>query len=133
MKKLTLFAAAAVVLLPLVANAGPMKAGKWHVTIETPAGEKTVDHCITKEEADKPQPPKMKAQDCKVDEYKIAGNVLTWKMSCPSMSATMEMKTIYGADSFVGEMHMKMGDKEMTQKSSGKYLGPCDAADQPKK
>ena len=132
MKKLTLFAAAAVVLLPLVANAGPMKAGKWHVTVDTPAGEKTIDRCVTKEEADHPQPPKMKDSDCKVDEYKIAGNVVTFKVSCPSMNATMEGKTIYGADSFNGETHMKFGDKEMTQKSSGKYLGPCDAADQPK-
>ena len=128
MKKLTLFAAAAL-LLPLFAYAGPMKAGKWQVTVEGMQGSHTVEKCVTKEEADNPQPPKMKDSDCKVDDYKVEGNVVTFKVSCPSRQMTMEGKTTYTGDSFTGETHMKMGEHEFTQKSSGKFLGACDATE----
>ena len=132
MKKLTLFSAAAVLLLPLVATAGPMKAGKWQVTIEGAQGTHTVEKCVTQDESDHPQAPKMKDDDCKVDSMKVDGNTVTWKVTCPTRGMVAEGKTTYTGDTFAGETHMKMGEREMTQKSSGKFLGACDAAE-PKK
>lgn len=127
MKKSMFLAAAAALLLPLVAFAGPMKAGKWEVTIETPAGNRTFTRCVTQEEADKPQPPKKRDDDCKIDNYKVDGHTVTWKVTCQS-GAAMDGKTVYTGDTYTSETHMKMGDREMTQHSSGKYLGACDAA-----
>jgi hypothetical protein len=133
MKKLTLIAATAALLLPLAATAGPMKAGKWQVTVETPQGNHSIERCVTKEEADNPQPPKMKNDDCKIENYKVDGNVVTWKVTCPATGMTLEGKNTYTGDTFTGETHMKMGEREMTQKSSGKYLGACDGTEAPKK
>lgn len=126
MKKMTLFLAVAV-LLTLAAYASPMKPGLWRVTIEGPQGARTSDHCISKEEADKPAPPKGRSADCKVDSFNVSGNTVTWKMSCPSEKMTMQAKTTYHGDTFTGETHIKIGEREMTQKSSGKFLGACPA------
>lgn len=124
MKKTMFLAAAASLALPLVAFAGPMKAGKWEVTIETPRGNQTITRCVTKEEADNPQPPKR--TDCTVDSYKVEGHTVSWKVSCPKSGSTGEGKTTYDGNTFKGETHFKMGDREITQHSTGKFLGPCD-------
>jgi hypothetical protein len=129
MKKTMLFAAAAVLALPLVATASPVKAGKWEVTVEGPGGSHTVTRCVTQEEADHPQAPKMRDDDCKVDSFKVEGNTMSWKVSCAKRGATMEGKTTYSGDTFTGETHMKMGEREMTQHSTGKYLGKCDGTE----
>lgn len=134
MKKSMFLAAAAALALPLVAFAGPMKAGKWEVTVETPTGNHTVTRCVTQEEADHPQAPKMKDDDCKIDSFKVDGNVVTWKVTCPKRGMSMEGKNTYTGDTFVGETHMKMGEREMTQHSTGKFLGKCDGTEtMPKK
>jgi len=123
----TLILAAAALALPFVASAGPMKAGKWEVTVETPAGAKTVTRCVTQEESDKPpQAPKMKDDECKIQDYKVDGKTVTWKVSCPKSGATADGKTTYTADAYTSEVHMKRGDHEFTQHSTGKYLGKCD-------
>lgn len=127
MKKTMFLAAVAVLALPLVAAAGPIKAGKWEVTIDTPAGPKTVTRCVTQEEADKPQAPKMRDGECKIDYFKVDGNVISFKATCPR--GTVEGKTTYSGDTFTGETHMKMGDREMTQHSTGKFLGKCDGTE----
>ncbi|HEV8432633.1 MAG TPA: DUF3617 family protein [Thermoanaerobaculia bacterium] len=124
MKK-TLILAAATLALPIVASAGPMKAGKWEVTLETPAGNRTVTRCVTQDEADHPKAPQKKNDECKIDNYKVDGNTVTFNVSCKS-GATMDGKTTYTGDTYAGEMHMKMGDREFTQHSTGKYLGKCD-------
>ena len=128
MKKSMFLAAAAALALPLVAFAGPMKAGKWEVTVETPTGKHTITRCVTQDEADHPQPPKMRQSECKTDSWKVEGNTVSWKVSC-SNGAVMEGKQVYEHDSFTGETHMKMGDREMTQHSSGKFLGKCDGTE----
>src|ERR1051326_3554553 len=110
MKKTILFASAAVLALPLVASAGPVKAGKWEVTIETPRGNQTITRCVTKEEADKPEPPKR--TDCNIESFKVDGNTITWKVSCPKSGSTGEGKTTYTGNTFKGETHFKMGARE---------------------
>jgi hypothetical protein len=128
MKKMTLFLAVGALSLPLIASASPMKPGLWRVTIEGPQGARTSEHCISKEEAAKLEPPKGRSADCKVDSFNVSGTTVTWKMSCPSEKMSMEAKTVYHGDTFTGETHIKMGEREMTQKSSGKFLGACPSA-----
>lgn len=126
MKK-TLILAAVALALPLVASAGPMKPGKWAVTVETATGPHTINRCVTQEESDKPpQAPKMKDDECKIVNYKVDGNTVTWRVTCPKSGATADAKTVYSANGYTSELHMKRGDKEFTQRSTGKYLGKCD-------
>src|ERR1051326_978977 len=104
MKKMTLFVSAVALSLPLIAPAGPMKAGKWEVTVEPPAGNRTVTRCVTQEESDHPKAPPKKNDECKIDNYKVDGNTVTFKVSCTS-GATMDGKTVYTGDTYNSEMH----------------------------
>ncbi|HEX9160845.1 MAG TPA: DUF3617 domain-containing protein [Thermoanaerobaculia bacterium] len=123
-----------VFALALPCFAGPMKAGKWQVTITTEMPGMPMKMpptifttCVTKEQAENPQPPAAKKDsDCKISNYKLDGNTVTWTIECPKQKTTGEGKIVYSSDSYIGETHMKMSDMEMTQKYSGKYLGACD-------
>ena len=122
-----------VVALALPTFAGPMKAGKWSVSVETKmAGmdmkmpPMTFERCVTPEEAEKPQPPKARNEDCKIEDYKLEGNTVTWKVKCEKTNTSGEGKMTYSNDSYEGDMHMKMGDREVTQKITGKRIGDCD-------
>jgi hypothetical protein len=95
--------------------------------------------CVTKE--DVADPNKMVPQrpggrgganpnDCKVSDYKVDGNRVTWSMKCEGaqpMSGTGEF--VYAADSYTGTMKMDMarGGQPMavTMKYTGKRLGDC--------
>lgn len=124
--------------LPLVANAGPAKAGKWEMTVETemtgmpmkiPAH--TFTYCLTKEEAENPEKMAPESQrknsDCKRTDFAVSGNTVSWKVACEKSKMTGEGKITYSSDGFVGTMHMNMQNgNEMRAKYSGKYLGACD-------
>jgi len=60
-------------------------------------------------------------------DFKVDGSVISFKATCPR--GTVEGKTTYSGDTFIGETHMKMGDREMTQHSTGKFLGKCDGTE----
>jgi hypothetical protein len=132
--KAVLLACVLALALPLVANAGPMKAGKWQVTVETDMPGMpmkmppvTMTQCVTKEQAENPEPPKMnKDDDCKVSDYKVDGNVVTWSVECKKQDLTGTGKITFSGDSYEGLTKLKMGDTEMTQKFTGQYLGACD-------
>jgi hypothetical protein len=137
MKKFaTAIAAAAMLATATVATAaGPMKAGKWQLTMQmdmpgmpVKMPPMTMTHCITKEQAEKPEPPKA-ASDCKVSDYKIVGSTVTWTVKCEKQKIVGEGTITYNGDSYDGSMHMKMADREMTQKYSGKRLGNCDGSE----
>jgi len=130
-----LIAAAAMLALPLTATAAPMKAGKWSTTMQMDMPGMpmkmppiTVSRCVTKEEAENPQPPKdqQKNSDCKISDYKRDGNTISWTMSCEKQGVTGKGQITYSAESYDGSMQMKMGEREMSTKYSGKYLGECD-------
>lgn len=127
-----LFFGAAALALPMFA--GPMKAGKWSTTMQTEMPGMpikippvTVETCVTPEQAEHPEPPKQKNSDCKISDYKLEGSTVTWKMTCEKQNMTGEGKITYGAESYAGEMHMKMGEHEMSAKYSGKRVGDCDS------
>ena len=114
--------------------------GRWEVTVEMempgmpmkmPA--QTITRCVTKEEAADPQKALPQggrgaaADSCKVSDYKMAGNTVTWAMKCgppEQMSGTGEM--VYDGDSYKGTMTMSMATGQaIVMKHSGKRLGDC--------
>ena len=126
-----LFFGAAALALPMFA--GPMKAGKWSMTIKTEMPgmpmqmpPTTIETCVTPEQAEHPEPPKQRS-DCKISDYKIEGNTVTWKMSCPKQNSTGEGTMTYAGDSYTGEMHLHIGEHEMSAKYTGKRIGDCDS------
>jgi hypothetical protein len=130
-RNVALFVAAVALAMPLFAS--PMKAGKWKVTMETKmAGmdmklpPMTFEKCVTPEEAEKPQPPKMRNDDCKLEDYKLDGSTVTYKIKCEKSGTTGEGKITYSADSYDGEVHMTVHGTEMTVKHTGKRTGDCD-------
>ena len=113
----------------------PMKPGKWQITIQMDMPNMpikmpstTITQCITKEQAENPQPPKSKRDnDCKVADYKIDGNTVTWSIDCPKQNMTGDGKITFSEDTYDGVTNLKKDDTVvMTQKYSGKYLGACD-------
>ena len=134
MKRLLLLICVAAMASPLFASDGPMKSGKWQITVETEmAGVPvkippvTMSECVTPEQAAAPQPPKSDVgSDCTVSDYKVDGNVVTWSVSCPKEDMKGTGRIAFSSESYEGVTKMKMGDAEITQKLSGKYLGPCD-------
>lgn len=134
-RRITMWIAAlAVLALPMVAGAAPMKAGKWQMTMQmdmpgmpVKMPPVTFSHCVTKEEAENPQPPKQQRDnDCKVSDYKRDGNTISWTMTCEKQKMTGKGQITYSGDSYEGSMKMTMGEQEMSAKYSGKYLGDCD-------
>ena len=136
------FAAASV---SVVAQSGPRRDGNWEVTMQMempgmpaamPATKMT--QCITPQEASDPSKsvPQRPAGrggsgDCKVSDYKVDGNKVTWNMKCEGarpMTGTGEF--VYEKDSYTGTMKMDMGaggpgGGVMTMKYTGKRLGDC--------
>jgi len=134
-RKLALYACAGLMALPLVANAAsPARPGKWKVTTEMEMPGMpvkmppiTVETCVTKEQAEKPDGAVPDAgKDCKIGDYKVDGNTITWSVSCPKQKVTGTGTITYSGDSYTGSMDMKMGDQSMTAKYSAKRVGDCD-------
>jgi hypothetical protein len=139
MRKITILSVTCLVAASWIVSAqGPKRDGRWDVTMEMEMPGmpmkippvKTVQ-CITKEQADDPNQSVPKGQpgkdgDCKVSDYKVAGNKVTWTMTCTgknAMTSTGEMT--YAGDSYTGVMKTKTGEMEMTMKYTGKRLGDC--------
>ncbi|MEA2572521.1 MAG: hypothetical protein QOI24_4522 [Acidobacteriota bacterium] len=134
-RKLALYACAGLMAFPLAANAAsPMKAGKWKVTtqMEMPGMPVkmppiTVETCVTKEQAENPEKSVPDAgKDCKVADYKVDGNTVTWSVSCPKQSITGTGTITYAGDSYTGSMDMKMGEQSVSAKYSAKRTGDCE-------
>ena len=115
---------------------GPRRDGKWEVSVEMdmpgmkmPPMKNQV--CITPEEAKDPmkampQGPHGPQGDCKVENYKVDGNKLSFAMSCGGqmpMSGQAEMT--YAGDTYTGTMKVTMGPQTMTMNYTGKRLGDC--------
>lgn len=125
-----------VCALPALAFAGPVKPGKWQMTIQTEmAGSPmkmppiTTTSCLTKEDAENPErfvPQQRKGSDCKYTDVKVDGSSVSWKMSCEKSQMTGSGHMTYTSDSATGAMHMTMPQGEINAKYSAKYLGDCD-------
>ena len=115
----------------------PRRDGRWEVKTEMempgmpmkmPA--MTTTQCITREQADDPQRSVPQGRgapnNCKVSDYKVTGNKVTWSMKCEgpeAMSGTGEIT--YGENTYDGVMKMVREGQTMTMKYTGKRLGEC--------
>ena len=131
--------AAALCVVPALAfAASPAKPGKWEMTMQSEITGMpmkmppfTFSYCLTKEEAENPEKmvpqEQRKNSDCKRTDLNVAGNTVTWKVTCEKSKMSGDGKITYSGDSFVGGMHMTMPNGgEMNAKYSGKFLGACD-------
>ena len=118
--------------------------GRWEVTAQMSMPDmpqmpqmpaQTLTQCITKEEAADPQraiPPSGRGapSDCKVSDYKVDGNKVTFTATCPSQNSTMNAEIVYGQDKYDGVMKMTMArggqPMNMQMKYTGMRLGDCD-------
>lgn len=93
----------------------------------------TMKHCVTKEQAEKRQPPQTdedRKQKCEQKDVKVSGNTTTWKIECTGerkMTGTGSI-THQGEESYQGESTFNMQDPNrgpitMKQNYSGKWLG----------
>ena len=140
MRRIVTLMCAVATTAAVVAQApkSPQKPGTWKVTVEMempgmpmkmPAMKTT--QCVTKEQANDPNlsVPKGgqdKNSDCKVSDYKVAGNKVSWAMKCEGknpMSGNGEIT--YAGETYDGWMKMKTGEAEMTMKYKAKRLGDC--------
>ena len=122
---------------PAAAQTSPMRPGQWEVTMQMempgmpmqmPAMKNA--RCVTQQEIDSPNrglPSGSKnPNDCKMSDYKVSGNVVTWTMACTGqqpMTGSGELK--FNGDTYDGLVKMMMDQQQMTMKMSGKRLGDC--------
>jgi hypothetical protein len=117
----------------------PLQPGRWEVTMQMqmpnlpaqmPAMKST--QCITPEQLKDPAnavprgPQSGRTDDCKVSDYKVSGNTVTWKMACTTpqaMTSTGEM--VVTGDTYTGTMNMTTPQGDMSMKMAGKRLGEC--------
>ena len=127
----------AALALPAMAEKSPVKAGKWKVTIATEIPGMpvkmppiTVENCVTKEMAENPEAtiPQDKRQksSCKVNDYKLDGNTISWTLDCPKEQMKGEGSITYSDDSFEGTMEATMGEMQMKSTYKGSYVGACE-------
>lgn len=141
MKRLLLGSVVAASLVGIALAQGPRRDGEWEVTIERemaglPAGlpPTTTKQCITPADAADPQkaaPPqggRGNQGNCKVSDYKVEGNQVSWSMTCEGRGQPMTGKGLftYEQNAYTGTMTMDMqGRGTMTMKYKGKRLGDC--------
>lgn len=127
----------AMTLTPFVhaADHPPQKPGKWRVSIEMEMPGMpmkmppiTRDMCVTEEDVKDPQKavPNDPKNPCKVGDYKIDGNKVSWTVDCSKPKATGVGEITFAEESYTGWTKLKMGEQEMTQKYTAKWLGACD-------
>jgi len=118
------------------AEDNPQKPGNWEVSMQMeipgmpfkmPPIKTQV--CVTEEDLNDPAsavPKDKNNKDCKVSDYKVDGNTVTWKMVCTGKTkGEGEGEITYSEDAYEGSMRFKMEDTEMNTKYKGKYLGAC--------
>jgi hypothetical protein len=132
-----------VVLVVMVGSAYAadpvMRPGMWEITtqmdmpgmpMKMPA--QTIRQCLTKQDIEQGDRavPTSGDSTCQVKDYKVDGNVATWKILC-SGAASMHGsgRMVMQRDSYTGEMESTMNHNgqtmEMTNKWTGKRVGDC--------
>jgi hypothetical protein len=139
--RLIVAAAAFLAVAALASDAAaqhPMRPGRWEITMQMampnmpmqmPAMKST--QCITQAQLDAPDKalpagPNKNANECKVSEYKQAGDIVTWKIACSGQQAmTGSGELRFTGDTYEGVMQMEMDQQQITMKYSGKRVGDC--------
>ena len=125
---------AIVAVTPAGAAENPQKPGKWKVSMQMEIPNMPIkmppvnfEICLTEEDLKDPQKsvPNDPKSDCKVGDYKVDGNTVSWTVNCPKQKMKGTGEITYTDDSYSGGMKMLIGEQEMTTKYSGKWLGAC--------
>lgn len=138
-KRLVVGVVAVASMAVLVFAQGPRRDGEWEVKAEMsmpnmPATmpAMTLKQCITPAEASDPQKtvPAQRGRNmnnCKISDYKIDGNTVSWSMACEGEQAmTAKGRFTYEKDTYTGTMTIDAkGRGGMTMKYNGKRLGDC--------
>ena len=126
MRKYVMFALVATLMLAVgTASAAdsPQKPGKWQMKMEMEIPGMpvkmppiTMNVCLTEEDLKDPQKsvPNDPKSDCKVGDYKVDGNTVSWTMSCPKQNMTGDGEITFTDDSYSGRMNMKVGDYKVS-------------------
>lgn len=138
MRKTMLYLFAAMlafsVVIPASASPSPQKPGKWKVTMQMEMPGMPIkmppmsfEVCLTEEDLKDPQKavPNDPKSDCKVGDYAIDGNTVTWTVDCPKQKMKGEGEITFTNESYTGKMDMQIGEQEMSTKYSGKWIGAC--------
>ena len=135
-----------VVLILLLVGAtavaqSPIRPGRWEVVMQmdmpnmpVKMPEMKTTQCVTPEQAKDPasalptgpQAGRGGKSDCKVSDYKVSGQTVTWTMACTMpqpITSTGEMT--FTDDSYAGTMKMNTAQGDMNMKVAGKRLGDC--------
>ena len=137
MRKFMPYALGAMLLIfavPMTAADHPQKPGKWNIKMqmEIPGmpfkmPPVNLDMCVTEEDLANPQKavPNDPKSDCKVGDYKVSGNTVTWSVDCPKQQTKGTGEITFTDTTYSGEMKMTVGEQEMKTKYSGKWIGEC--------
>jgi uncharacterized protein DUF3617 len=130
----------AVLAVPALGLADPaMQEGNWEVTMKMemvgmpfPMPPMTVNQCVTKK--DLVPDVSQRDQNCIVNDQKVTGDTLTWRMHCKGAQGSMdgEGRIKYSGDTYEGEMQANMTDKSgkamaIKYAMHGKHTGACKA------
>ncbi|MFL6245018.1 MAG: DUF3617 domain-containing protein [Thermoanaerobaculia bacterium] len=128
-----LFSVAAALLLAAPASAAEpsvLQPGLWEVTIKILLSDATptlVERiCISKEQADHPEPPKLgKGADCQVTGA-LAGNKLKYQIKCGRKNATSDSEFTYSGDRYEGVVTIRNDEVgEVRQVYTARRIGDC--------
>lgn len=118
----------------------PMRAGNWEVTVKMnmpglPMEMPPIKHneCVTEAMVRDPQWAMPKggvtgegANDCKVSDYKLAGNTATWRLTCTKPTPITGIGEIaYAGDTYKGTMTLDMGGQKMAMAYDARRIGDC--------
>jgi hypothetical protein len=130
-----LLSGVAALLLATAAGAAQpstLEPGLWEVTIKTQLGDATPTTieqiCISKEQAEHPEPAKSKKNaDCQATST-LTGNRLKYQIKCGRKSATSDAEFTYSGDHYEGVVTIKNDDVgEIRQVYTARRIGDCPA------
>ncbi|MDI1472043.1 hypothetical protein THER_0074 [Thermodesulfovibrio sp. N1] len=114
-----------------IAQEPNLKEGLWEITttIEEPGMPKemmrqTYKHCLTKKDY---IPYKEEDKECKVTNFNVKGNTVTWTIKCKNAEGTSTGtgRVTYKGDTFDGLIKFKDPEGEMTMTMKGRWTGKC--------
>ncbi len=141
----SLIVAALLALSASLFAQGSRRDGKWEVqvTMQTSGERKmfgaslavqTLTQCVTKEEAADPSKaiPRSDSDaystECKVSNYKVDGNKVTWSMTCEKDRVTGTGEFVYAGETYTGRMTIQSMNgvgQPVKRFYTGKRLGDC--------
>jgi len=132
----TIFVAVAVLALPPALLAAPerLHAGQWEITTAHVDGAPdSTKICVSAEEAAsingdaktaRAYAEKNAGQGCKVNEYTVSGNLVTYSVTCGT--ATVRSTITYNGDTSEGDTTIKReGQPDIVMHVKGKRVGDC--------